>query len=108
MTVDGVQEERPTKARMRVLKSQLEAAERRYVSVQQDLRTSEDLRKVAEEQLRRMDVEALAIARCVEVLNDLRFGYVYDTTTPAEQRSAAEMPIGRILLHLAARFGVPL
>jgi len=107
---------RPTKALVAELREQLDRRERQLADTSMDLRTSEDRRKVAEA----IDREAKALAGCTaaieamlaaerEASRNQSSSYGYLQATPAYQQprpEALDSPIGRILLHLAARYGV--
>lgn len=104
-------EERPTKALVAELRAQLAALTAARHDALMDLRTSEDRRKVFD-----ADPEARCLAECTAAIDALKAAYQaasrrssygtpgwvdpFDTTRPA----ALSNPVGRVLLHLAARY----
>lgn len=105
---------RPTKGAMDALQQQLRAALAAAEQRAMDARTEADRRKAAEQALADLDPEARALAGCTAALNDALFSrsttsnYGTYVGLVGTQPSAFELPVGRVLLHLAQRFGVPI
>jgi hypothetical protein len=109
-------EPRPTKAQVTELRELLERRERQLQEATMDLRTSEDRRK----ELLAGDLEARCLDQCVRAIEAMRaaeaernrnqsnYGYATLSSSYADRDPRPEAlgdPIGRILLHLAARYG---
>jgi hypothetical protein len=108
-------EPRPTKAQVAELREQLARRERQL----HDLQREHDAAGLTLRELLAIDREAKALAGCTAAIEAMltaereasrnQSNYGYATAMPAYQQprpEALDSPIGRILLHLAARYGV--
>lgn len=105
---------RPTKAAMEQLESERDNARRLLARREADLAAAE-AEAAAWKEVKIQDPEAEALSGCVRAIEALitsqssgrnMVGYSTGFTPPPPTPS--DTPIGRILLHLAARYGVPL